>query len=106
MAEQISIVEIGEAIQEEIINRMLAFIKDHRKQNRAWATFKRWVGSIKRCRCVCGTTGVGCECERPPPPQLIPKMVKLHSLSDGQVRIDKADTHTKRGEDGVVTTMI
>lgn len=106
MTEKVSIVEIGEAIQEQLIAHMLAFIKDQRKQARVWTKFKRWMASIRKCKCICGATGVGCECERPAPPPLLPKRLKV-STSGSIAKVDKAHPLERAPSDIVVReTMI
>lgn len=72
-------VELGSAFQKELMSRMLAFIRDERKQRSVWTKMKRWLASIRKCRCVCGATGVGCSCERPPLPEVVPRRLRVSS---------------------------
>ena len=73
------ILEISELVQEEVMMRVFAFIKDHKKHDRMIARFLRWFNSIRKCKCVCGMQEVGCECERPPRPAILPKSLMVSS---------------------------
>jgi hypothetical protein len=97
MAERIEemFVEVGAAFQKELIERMLAFIRDERKQRSMWVKAKRWLASIKHCKCVCGAAGVGCECARPEPPEVVPKRLRVvQSNLHGCTRVDSASAPT------------
>jgi hypothetical protein len=89
-------VELSSTFQQEFSRRIIAFLKDERKQKRWWIRFRRWLGSIKHLTCICGPTGVGCQCERaeelPMPPHrlpvrqsmsLAPMVIQAHPSSPG-----------------------
>jgi hypothetical protein len=75
-------VELSETFQHEFSRRIIAFLKDEHKQKRWWVRLSRWLGSIRHLRCICGATGVGCECERPPPPAMPAQRLPVrHSMT-------------------------
>ena len=75
-------VELSENFQHEFTRRIIAFLKDEHKQKRWWVRLSRWLGSIRHLRCICGATGVGCECERPPPPAMPAQRLPVrHSMT-------------------------
>jgi hypothetical protein len=77
-------VELSSTFQTEFVKKITAYIRDEKKQKRIWTRFKRWLGSIRHVSCLCGPTGVGCECDRdeptPMPPQRLPVQQSVSHL--------------------------
>ena len=65
-------VELTEAFHQELSARILSFIRDDKRQKRWWRRIVRWLGSIRKCHCICGSGGIGFDCERPETPPAIP----------------------------------
>jgi hypothetical protein len=59
-------VEISSAFQDELTKRILDFIQDTKKHRKWWRRLIRWLNSIRRCHCACGSGGIEFYCERPP----------------------------------------
>jgi len=74
-------VELTETFQKELCERIKSFIRDDKKHRSLWNRFVRWLASIRRLNCICGASGVGCECERPPPQPLPPARLPVRAES-------------------------
>jgi len=78
-------VELSEAFQAEFTKRIIEFISFEKKNKRWWKRALKWLGSIRYFKCICGSSGIGFECERPKtpppmPPQRLP-VIASSSLS-------------------------
>jgi hypothetical protein len=87
---QQELVEISHEIQDEVVGRIIALIKHERKRRSWWNKIKLFFSRFKRCSCMCGCNGVGCECEQMPPPQVLPEVIKWHS-GESKSQLEKAE---------------
>lgn len=89
---QQELVEISHEIQDEVVARIIALIKHERKRRSWWNKIKLFFSRFKRCSCMCGCNGVGCECEQMPPPQVLPEVIKWRS-GESKSQLDKEEGH-------------
>ena len=97
---QQEMVEISHEIQDEVVARIIALIKHERKRRSLWNKIKRFFSRFKRCSCMLGCNGVGCECEQMPPPQVIPSVVKIKSEGSGS-KLQKHDAEAEHNQSGL-----
>jgi hypothetical protein len=76
---QQEMVEISKEIQDDVVARIIDLIRHERKRRSLWNRLKMFFSRFKKCSCMCGVSGIGCECEQIPPPQVIPPVVNVRS---------------------------
>lgn len=57
-------VEVTDTFEEEFAKRIIAFLKNEKRQKSLLTRFARWVSSVTKLHCTCRATGSGCGCER------------------------------------------
>lgn len=91
---QHELVQVTEEIQNEVCQRIIDLIRHERMRRSWWNRFKTFLSRFKKCRCVCGATGIGCECEQKELPQVIPPSVRIartesHSVVEAHPETDR-----------------
>lgn len=102
------LVEISHEIQNEIVSRIIQLIKHERKRRSLWMRFKLFLSRFKRCSCICGVSGIGCQCEQAEPPQVLPPVIKWKSdkcknraeMVEVHIKPSKTSSIMKEGEEG------
>ena len=97
---QQEMVEISHEIQDEVVARIIDLIRHERKRRSLWNRLKVFFSRFKKCSCMCGVSGIGCECEQIPPPQVIPSVVKIKSEGSGS-KLQKHDAEAEHNQSGL-----
>lgn len=102
---QHELVQVTEEIQNEVCQRIIDLIRHERMRRSWWNRFKNFLSRFKKCKCVCGATGVGCECEQKEPPQVIPPSVRIARKESHSVVEAHSPTETDTPDALAVSTM-
>jgi hypothetical protein len=94
------LVQVTEEIQNEVCQRIIDLIRHERSRRSIWNRLKQFFNRFKSCKCVCGASGIGCECEQKEPPQVIPPSVRVSRKESHSV----VGAHTPEGQPSSVPT--